>query len=133
MQRPAARDARPRKGKRLSFANVRALVAAARNESAALRECADALHASAYEEVGPGRTTVREALATFQIRRHTAREAGIAVEGIDELLATLCGMSPESELGLFSFSGTDRVFTVFIADDRLAGCIRVTRGPRENI
>lgn len=115
----------------VTFDQVRRLVTAERSKSRCFSECDDALkdRSTPFEEVGPGRMPVKEALATFSIREGTAREAGIESCGMEETLRALRSMPEAEDVMLFHFSGPDRVFTIFVApsDRRPVGCIRVTR------
>ena len=113
-----------------TFDDVRAAVRAARARSPAFSECAEALDdAPALEELGPGRTTASEALATFSTRRETARRGGIDSSGVEETVDALRSMPRDEELLLFHFSAPDRLFTIFVSasDGRPVGCIRVMR------
>jgi hypothetical protein len=94
------------------------------------RECAQALEAEHFDEVGPGRMTAREAAADFAIRERTARAAGIDTCGISETLDALQRVPGNQEVLLFHFSGLRRIFTVFLHTNGVVfGCIRVKRRP----
>jgi hypothetical protein len=116
----------------MTFDEVRRLVAAERAKSRCFRECDEALQDrdATFEEVGPGRMPVEEALATFSVRERTARHAEIETCGMQEALRALRSMPRGEVLMLFHFSGPDRVFTIFVAssDTRPIACIQVTRG-----
>lgn len=67
----------------VTFDDVRRLAAAERAKSRCFHECDEALQDrdATFEEVGPGRMLVEEALATFSVRERAARDAEIETCG----------------------------------------------------
>ena len=111
----------------VTFDEVKQLVRTATPTTSSLAELGGA-PAGEFEELGPGGMSAREAVGTFEIRQRTAAAAGISVDGLAETLATLRELDRDATVLLFHFSGSTRLFTVFVgADSRLLGCVRVTR------
>lgn len=81
------------------------------------------------DEIGQGHQPAGEALAIYAIRQRTVATAGIAVEGLDELLSELSVLQAEEEVSLFHFGTSTRVFTVVVHElsRRMVGCISAPR------
>ena len=69
--------------------------------------------------------SVREAIATFEIRHRSTLRAGSDVDGIVALLDVLRERSQTEAVLLFHFNAGDRFFSVFISEDAgtIVGCI----------
>jgi hypothetical protein len=78
---------------------------------------------------GPGRERAGSLSATFAIRKKTSAEKGIPVSGLDNTLGQLGTIVPDAPILLLHFSGTKRVFSVFVqeSDGRVIGIIAVER------
>lgn len=113
----------------MNFGDVRRLVAAGTSD--VLRVCSRALDEGIVSDAGdgPGRLTAGEALATFAIRRITSATAGIETMGFDEVLRELNDLPPEGQVLIFSFTGINYIFSVFIDATRESaiGCIRIRK------
>lgn len=95
------------------------------------RECHEAIEQGLVHELSPsvGRSSVREASATLQIRLGTTRAAGKQTSGFEETIEALDSRPPTETVYLYHLKGLERLYTVFVSshDNRLLGCIRVTR------
>ncbi len=114
----------------MTFSEVRKLIRRDPS-SASLKACGDALDEGTVADLegGPADTAVSEAVGTYSIRRNTAKASDIEIIGIDELLQTLHRLPPEDRILIFSFSGQEFIFSVFVhaEDQSIVGCIRVRR------
>lgn len=77
----------------------------------------------------PGSERAKSLYATFALREKTSAAAGLSKSGFESTLRALRRLAPDERVLLYHFSGSEKVFTVFIreAGARVIGCIRVDR------
>lgn len=78
---------------------------------------------------GPGTDTARSLHATFTIRAKSSAGAGIKTIGLQTILSRLEALDAAEHVLLFHFSGTGRVFSVFVRalDAHVLGILEVER------
>jgi len=90
---------------------------------------AEYVNASAdLRQVGPpGKMTAGEAFRIFSLRARHAKDAGIAVSGMERALERLEKLDENEPLLLFHFAGDSRTFTILISaeEEHLVGCMGV--------
>lgn len=97
----------------------------------AASDCVRSVHTKVVSAAFPpiGRITVGEALVLFEHRRATMVAAGIAFDGLVELLADLALRDAHEQLALAGFSGKRESFVAFLdAEANVIGCIRIGKG-----
>jgi hypothetical protein len=95
-------------------------------EDGCLREYVNA--SADLRQVGsPGKMTAGDAFRIFSLRARHARDAGIAVSGMERALQSLSELDENEPLLLFHFTGDSRTFTIFVSaeDECLIGCLAV--------
>lgn len=107
------------------------LLGAVSVKTPSIAACIDALKSGVAQVIGtePGHGVAWENLATFQIRRRVAQEAGIEIPGLDELLESLAECRSDEPLLVIHLGTIDRTFTIMIEErtKRVLGCIRLER------
>lgn len=101
------------------------------SEDPTSRELVDDVKSGQVQPVlpGPGRDGAKSLGATFAIRAKTSEAAGIRTEGLAATVTRLNALVPQAQVLLFHFSGSKRVYSVFLqeADEQVVGVVMVER------
>ena len=113
----------------MTFAEVIAMVSGTETET--IGELKSALEAGSIHPVvpGPGRDAAGCLHGTFELRDKTSAASGVTKSGFETTLRALQALDRNDPVLLYHFSGTEKIFTVFVreADRSLVGCVRVDR------
>lgn len=85
------------------------------------------LERGAASHTTAGETSARDAAATWQCRQWTTERAGADTAGFADAVRALGAEPEDARVGLFHFQAPGKVFVVFVADDRVLGCLRLNR------
>jgi hypothetical protein len=90
--------------------------------------CIDAVLADPRETFQAGTTSARSLRESLELKLASARRAGKAIEGGDELLLRLQELN-EASIQVLGFDGEHDVITIYasIAHQTLAGCLVIER------